>query len=100
MKFKKDKCMVLHLGKQNPVVQHGLGSTWLGSSFVERDLEVLVDKQFSISEQCATVAKRANRMLVCINKSIASRDKGVTIPLCSALAKPHQECCVQFWSLL
>lgn len=38
MKSSKDNCQVLHLGKHNPGVQHGLGSTQLGSISVERDL--------------------------------------------------------------
>ncbi|KAK4830690.1 hypothetical protein QYF61_012859 [Mycteria americana] len=100
MKFKKDKCKVLHLGKHNPGVQHRLGSTGLGSSSVERDLGVLEDKQLNMSEQCAAAAKKANRMLGCINKGITSRDKEVIIPLHSALVRPHLEYCVQFWSLL
>ncbi|KAK4830695.1 hypothetical protein QYF61_012864 [Mycteria americana] len=100
MKFKKDKCKVLHLGKHNPGVQHRLGSTGLGSSSVERDLGFLEDKQLNMSEQCAAAAKKANRMLGCINKGITSRDKEVIIPLHSALVRPHLEYCVQFWSLL
>ena len=52
MKFNKDKCKVLHLGKHNPGVQHRLGSTQLGSSSVERDLGVLVDNKLNVSEQC------------------------------------------------
>ena len=100
MKFNKDKCKAFHLGKHNPGVQHRLGSTWLGSSSVERDLGVLVDNKLNMSEQCAAVAKKANRMLGCINKGITSRDKEVIIPLYSALVRPHLEYCVQFWSLL
>ena len=42
MKFNKDKCKIMHLGKYNPGVQHRLGSTWLESSSVGRDLGVLV----------------------------------------------------------
>ncbi|GAB0189213.1 mitochondrial enolase superfamily member 1 [Grus japonensis] len=99
-KFNKDKCKVLHLGKHNPGVQHRLGSTWLGSSSVERDLGVLVDKQLNMSEQGAAAAKKANRMLGCINKGTTSRDKEVIIPLYSALIRPHLEYCVQFWSPL
>ncbi|GAB0188105.1 mitochondrial enolase superfamily member 1 [Grus japonensis] len=100
MKFNEDKCKVLHLGKHNPGVQHRLGSTWLESSSMGRYLAVLVDSKLSMYEQCAAVAKQANRMLDCINKGITSRDKEVIIPLCSALVRPHLESCAQFWSPL
>ncbi|PKU49461.1 rna-directed dna polymerase from mobile element jockey-like [Limosa lapponica baueri] len=49
-KINKDKCKVLYLGKHNPGVQHRLGSTWLGSNSVERDLGVLVDNKLNMSE--------------------------------------------------
>ncbi|GAB0203846.1 hypothetical protein GRJ2_002850200 [Grus japonensis] len=97
MKFNKDKCKVFQLGKHNPGVQHRLGSTWLGSSSVEKDLGVLVDNKLNVSEQCAAAAKQANRMLGCINKGIASRNQEVIIPLYSALVRSHLEYCVQFW---
>ncbi|GAB0204703.1 hypothetical protein GRJ2_002935900 [Grus japonensis] len=100
MKFNKDKCKVLHLEKHNPGVQHRLGSTWLESTSMEWELGVLVDNKLNMSEQCAAAAKKANRMLGCINKGITSRDKGVIIPLYSALVRPHLEQCVQFWSPL
>ncbi|KAK4824608.1 hypothetical protein QYF61_016877 [Mycteria americana] len=74
-KFNKDKCKFLHLGKHNPGVQHKMEFTRLGSSSMERDLGVLVDNKLNMSEQCAAVAKQANRMLGCINKGITSRDK-------------------------
>ncbi|GAB0184910.1 mitochondrial enolase superfamily member 1 [Grus japonensis] len=50
MKFNKDKCKVLHLGKHNPGVQHRMGSTWLEISSVERDLGVPVDNKLNTSE--------------------------------------------------
>ncbi|GAB0196661.1 mitochondrial enolase superfamily member 1 [Grus japonensis] len=95
MKFNKDKCKVLCLGKHNPGVQHRLGSTWLGSSSVERDLESWWTTS-SMSDQCAA-AKKASRVLGCINKGITSRDKEV-IPLYPVLVRPHLEYGVQFWS--
>ncbi|GAB0182370.1 mitochondrial enolase superfamily member 1 [Grus japonensis] len=100
MKFNKDKCKVLHVGKHNPAVQHRLGSTWLESSSVERDLGVLVDDKLNMSEQRAPVARKANRRLGCINKGITSRDKEVIISLYSALVRPHLEYSVPFWSSL
>lgn len=100
IKFKEDKCKVLHLGKRHPGVQHRLGSTWLGSSCVVRDLGVLVDNKPNMSDQCAAVGKKANKMLGCINQGITSRDKEVIISPYSALVRPHLEYCVQFWFLL
>ncbi|PKU48493.1 hypothetical protein llap_1234 [Limosa lapponica baueri] len=75
-----------------------MGSTRLGSSSVERDLGVLVDNKLNMNEQSATVAKKVNRMLGCIDKGIPTRDKEVFIPLYSVLIRPHLEYCVQSWS--
>ncbi|KAK4831760.1 hypothetical protein QYF61_018958 [Mycteria americana] len=97
MKFNKAKCKVLHLGQGNPNHGYRLGDEWIESSPAEKDLEVLVDEKLSKSWRCVLAAQKANRILGCFKRSVASRSRDMILPLCSALVRPHLEYCVQLW---
>ncbi|CAM4550905.1 unnamed protein product [Caretta caretta] len=98
MRFNKDKCRVLHLERKNPMHRYRQGTESLGSSSAKKDLGVTVDEKLDMSQQCAVVAKKANGLLGCISRGIASRSRDVIVPLYLTLVRPPLESCVQFWA--
>ncbi|TRZ08583.1 hypothetical protein HGM15179_018519 [Zosterops borbonicus] len=77
------KCHTQHLGRNNPRHQYRLRTDQLECSSTEKTLGVLVDIKLDMSQQCALAAKKANCILGCMKRIIASRSRDVNPPLYS-----------------
>ncbi|KAK4823398.1 hypothetical protein QYF61_001772 [Mycteria americana] len=57
----------------------------------------MVASLLACAYNCRPSAQKANCILGCIKRSVASRSREVILPLYSALVRPHLQYCVQLW---
>lgn len=91
MRFNKARCKVLHMGQGNHRQEYELGEELLKSRPAEEDSEVLVNKVLDVIQHCVPAAQKANCILDCIKRRLASRVRDVIASLYSVLVRPHLE---------
>ena len=97
MRFNKSKSRALHLGRNNAMSQYRLGDDLLEGTSAEKDVGNLGDNRLAMSQQCASVTKKASGILGCIKKKCRQHIEGRDPPpLDSALVRPDLDYFVQF----
>jgi len=89
VKFNKAKC--------SPQYQYRLGDEEIESSPVKKDFAVLVDEELGMRQQRALAAQKANCILHCIKRSVASRAREGILSLYSPLVRLHLDYCIHLW---
>jgi ribonucleases P/MRP protein subunit RPP40 len=97
MPFNIQKCHTMHVGHNNPNTSYNMGGTIIEDCTEEKDLGIIVTKDFKVHKQCVTAANSGNRTLGMIKRTIVSREKDIIIKLYKSLVRPKLDYCIQAW---
>jgi len=71
----------------------------LRAALPSRSWRCWLAKKLDVSWQCVLATEKANCILDCIKRGVASRSREVILPLYSALVRASLESCIELWSL-
>ena len=97
LEFNVDKCKVIHFGRDNPNTVYSINGKNVKVVTEEKDLGIIVNKDFKVAHQCAVAAKAANRILGLVKRTFSSRRKDIIVRLYKSLIRPHLEYCMTVW---
>lgn len=98
MLFNKDKCKVIHLGRNNLMYDYHLGNDPLIKVDSEKDLGVYLHKSLTPSLHIAEAVKKANMKLGQLLRTVTYRDRTHFVKLYKQHVRCHLEYTVQAWS--
>jgi len=103
MMFHPDKCIVMHLGSNNPNNTYTLPKSdgsihTLGEATHEKDLGVTIDDKLKFSDHINQCVSKANRVLGCLRHTFKHMTPEIFLQLYKALIRPHLEYASCIWS--
>ena len=102
LKFNKDKCKILHIGKKNPKNKYFIGDednkTELAETDLEKDLGISIDPNLDFKKHIKTIVKKASYLNYKILKNFTYRDPSILVPLFKTLVRPILEYGNSVWS--
>ena len=102
LKFNKEKCKVLHLGKSNKKHEYFIGNEGeqikLEETDLEKDLGIHIDPNLDFKKHIKATAKKASFVYYKILKHFTYRDSNILVPLFKTLVRPILEYGNSVWS--
>ena len=102
LQFNKDKCKVIHLGKNNPKNKYFIGHenerVELEETDLEKDLGIFIDPHLDFKKHIKTVVKKASYLNYKILKNFTYRDTNILVPLFKSLVRPILEYGNSVWT--
>ena len=102
LRFNKEKCHVMHLGKNNPNYEYSMSdkndTLKLSCTKSEKDLGVYVDPLLNFEDHITQCTNKARKMSYLIIKTISYKSKDIMVPLFKALIRPIVEYANTVWS--
>ena len=96
--FNPKKCFVMHFGRNNPNKDYSIEDQTLEKTEEEKDLAVIMNKNFSFSTHINKSISKANQSLGIMQCTFTYTDEEFFRDIYLTFVRPHLEYCVQVWS--
>ena len=96
LKFNRDKCKVLHLGRNNPLYEYTISHEndnpkILEITECEKDLGVYVDSLLNFNDHIITITKKARGLSAMLVRNIMFKNIDIMTPLFTGIVRPILE---------
>ena len=88
----------MHIGHNSMQGNYNMSNQQLPTTDQQRDLGIIITKDFKWQKQTEKSCKTANRVLWFIARNFRYKNKELILRLYKSLVRPHLEHAVQFWS--